>query len=44
MNEAKILALKMDLKNRAAKLFPGNEKRQRAYVWGTINRIKDAHK
>ena len=41
MTEAKILAIKADLKRRASEKFPNDEKRQNAYVWGTINRIKD---
>lgn len=44
MNEAKILAIKADLKRRAAKMFPGDERRQNAYIWGTIRRIEGARK
>lgn len=43
MNEAKILAIKADLKRRAAEKFPGYQQRQNAYVWGTIRRIKERH-
>jgi len=44
VNEAKILAIKADLKRRAAKKFPGDEKRQNAYIWGTIRRIEGTRK
>ena len=40
MNEAKILAIKADLKRRAAEKFPDNPKRQNRYIWGTIRRIE----
>lgn len=40
MNEAKILAIKADLRRRAAQKFPDNERRQNAYIWGTIRRIE----
>lgn len=39
--EEKILKLKEELRARAAKKFPSNEKRQNAYVWGTINKVKE---
>lgn len=41
MNEQKILAIKADLRRRAAEKFPHDEQRQNAYVWGTIRRIKE---
>lgn len=39
--EEKILKIKEELKARAARKFPGNEERQNAYVYGTINHIKE---
>lgn len=44
MNEAKILAIKADLKRRAAKKFPNDQKRQGAYIWSTIHRIEGRSK
>lgn len=43
-NEAQILAIKADLRRRAAKKFPGDKERQNAYVWGTIRRIEATRK
>ena len=44
MNEAKVLAIKADLRRRATEKFPNDEKRQNAYVWGTIQKIKERAK
>lgn len=44
MNEAKVLAIKADLKKRAAEKWPGDEKRQNRYIWGTIQKIKERAK
>jgi len=44
MNEAKILAIKADLRRRAAKKFPGDKNRQESYIWGTIRRIEGTRK
>ncbi len=42
--EEKILQLKEELKARAKKKFPGDEERQNAYIWGTINTVKERMK
>ena len=39
--EEKILQLKERLWARARKKFPNDEERQRAYVYGTINKVKE---
>lgn len=39
--EATILHIKEHLRSEARKKFPDNKQRQDAYVWGTINRIKE---
>lgn len=40
MTEQDLLRLKEALKRRALRLFPGDEEKQNAYVFGTINKIK----
>ena len=40
MTEEHIYRLKEILRARAVKKFPGDETRQNAYIWGTINKIK----
>lgn len=40
MTEERILAIKEKLYATARKKFPNDEERQNAYVWGTINKIK----
>lgn len=42
--EQEIHRIKAKLKKTAQEKFPGNEKRQNAYVWGTIRRIKGEQK
>lgn len=44
MTEEQLLLIKAKLKARAAQKFPGDEKRQKRYIWGTINKIKGEHK
>jgi len=39
--EEKILAIKEELKRRAAARWPGDEAHQNRYVYGTINHIKE---
>jgi hypothetical protein len=39
--EEKILKLKEELRARARKKFPTDEKRQNAYIWGTIRKVKE---
>lgn len=39
--EEKILKLKEKLKARASEKFPGDLERQNAYIWGTINKVKE---
>lgn len=43
MNETQIHALKAKLRRTAAQKFPGDEKRQNAYIWGTIQKIKESN-
>jgi hypothetical protein len=40
MTEQQILALKEELKARAARKFPDDKERQNAYIWGTLNKVK----
>lgn len=44
MNEAKILAIKEQLKATARKRWPDDIKHQNRYVWGTIHNIKESMK
>lgn len=39
--EEKIKALKEKLSARAARKFPGDTDRQKRYIWGTINKVKE---
>jgi len=39
--EEKIVALKQALWKRARRKFPNDEARQRAYVYGTITKVKE---
>lgn len=41
MTEEKIMEIKRKIREEAERKFPGDDKRQNAYIWGTIQEIKN---